>query len=271
MKQNSNTPICSIPSSSPTDTAILPLSALEQQSTWKRLKTHHMDNKTNTITLKQRNNHAVSLMHISTPRVGTAHASARTRRRRSRDMLVMNDIIASPTKSSISQHQSDTQLQMADICKRWGIVDTRKLTVDEMLQFDKLTGLPNNLIRTIRSFFNMHGLPILPSEYRMRKVGKGLAYPYEVGTFNIGNDAVPFCRVTDVASVLDATIETLYNNNQLMRYPNMPTNQVQIQTQTDKGAASTKLCIQILNQQDINSVKHALPIACYEGTSFVSA
>ena len=34
---------------------------------------------------------------------------------------------------------------------------------------------------------------------------------------------------------------------------------------SDKGGDSTKLCIQSLNRQDVNSVNHLIPVAMYEG------
>jgi hypothetical protein len=134
-----------------------------------------------------------------------------------------------------------------------------------MLNFDKLTYLPYNLIRTIRSFLTHHDLSIFPSEYTMRKQTKQLQHQYEIGTFRIDDAIIPFCRIADLASLLNITISSLFNTKRLMHYPNMPHNQIQIQTQTDKGADSTKLCIQILNQANINSVKHIIPVACYEG------
>ena len=36
-------------------------------------------------------------------------------------------------------------------------------------------------------------------------------------------------------------------------------------TTPDKGGNSTKLCIQSLNRQDVNSVHHLIPVAMYEG------
>jgi hypothetical protein len=243
-----------------------PLSASEQQHTWKRLKTHHMDTSTRTVTLQSSNHLPVNLLHIPNARIGSSHASARTRRARASLIQHINNVSASPPASTPQQQQHNYNIQLDALYKKLDILVSHKLSIYDMLQFDKLTYLPYNLVRTIRSFLNNHDRSIFPSEYAMRKQAKQLALTYEVGTFTmLDGIIVHFCRISDISSLLNTTIYSLFHNRQLMHYPNMPHNQIQIQTQTDKGADITKLSVQILNQSIINSVKHVLPLACYEG------
>jgi hypothetical protein len=148
----------------------------------------------------------------------------------------LNISSSSPSTASPSQQKQHTAAQMDAMCKRLHLHVMHKLSVHDMLNFDKLAYLPYNLIRTIRSFLNHHDLPILPSEHVMRKQTKQLVHHYEIGTFSIDDATIPFCRISDITSLLNITISSLLNNKQLVHYPNMPSNQIQIQTQTDKGA-----------------------------------
>jgi hypothetical protein len=244
--------------------AIPPLTVLEQHTTLKRLKTHHQDNK-GVITLKSLNNHTVSLVQVPTARVGSANASIRTLQHRSHILNQVNNISSAPSNASPSEQQQHTSAQLKAVCKQSHVTIIQKLTIHDMLHFDQITHLPYNLVRTIRSFFQHHNLNILPSEHIVRQHTKHLQYQYEIGTYHKDDAVVPFCRISDLAFLLNTTITSLYNEKQLMQYPNMPHRQVQILTQTDKGGESTKLSIQIVNQLNINSVKHVLPVACYEG------
>jgi hypothetical protein len=241
------------------------LTISEQQSTWKRIRTHHKDNN-GIIQLKSSNNLPILLVHIPNAHIGSANASQRTIRARSKVIQQITLTSSSPSNSTPAQKQQHNAAQINAVCQRLYIHVTHKLSVHDMLSLDKLTYLPYNLIRTIRSFLNHHNLPIFPSEYTMRKQTKQLACFYDIGTFTIDDTIISFCRISDISSLLNTTISSLFTNQQLMHYPNMPYNQIQIQTQTDKGADITKLSVQILNQAVINSVKHVLPVACYEGT-----
>jgi hypothetical protein len=268
MKQNPNIPIDNSSSSSLTSSKspILPLTLSEQQLTWKRLKTHHKDNN-GMIQLTSSNNLPVSFLPIPNARTGSADASQRTVRARSQILRQINLTSSSPFTATPAQQQHHTTTQIKSIYRQLHVNITHKLSTQDMLAFDKLTYLPYNLLRTIRSFLHHHNVNVFPSEYVMRKQASQLAHQYELGTFNMGDNVVPFCRIINISSLLNIIIASLFNNRQLMYYPNMPTNQIQIQTQADKGANSTKLCIQIINQSNINSVKHVLPVACYEGTN----
>jgi hypothetical protein len=240
-----------------------PLSIAEQKSVWKRLKTFHTDNN-NVVQLTSNNNKPISLLHIPNARVGSNDASRRTLHNRVRALQQINTISSTPSPCPSPSIHVNAQIHALN--KRLNINISHTLSHDDMLNFDKLTYLPYNTIRTIRSFLSQHNIHILPSEPSMRQHAKQYQYEYDIGNITIDNTNISFCRIHDISTLLNTQISYLYNNQQLIHYPNMPNNQIQIQTQTDKGADSTKLSIQIINQHDINSVKHVLPVACYEGT-----
>jgi hypothetical protein len=141
--------------------------------------------------------------------------------------------------------------------------------VDDMLQLEKLTFIPYNTMRLIRSFLNAHHLPILPSEQQVRSRVAEMIQECEVGSTVMeidGNEEhILYARASSVTNVINHHLQQLSNTNQLIHYNNMPSNTIFIQTQSDKGGDATKLCIQSLNREDVNSVNHLIPVACYEG------
>ena len=143
------------------------------------------------------------------------------------------------------------------------------MLVDEMLQLDKATLFPYSTIRVLRSFFNHHNLPILPSEYQVRKRVAEMIQECEVGSTIMeidGNEeSILYARASNFNTVITNHLQQLSSSNQLVHHHNLPSNTLFIQTQSDKGGDSTKLSIQSLNRNDINSVSHLIPVACYEG------
>ena len=113
-----------------------------------------------------------------------------------------------------------------------------------MLQLEKLTLMPNNTIRMLRSFFNSLRLCIFPSEHKMRENMKGMIPDTETGIIKLrvdGEDVlVTFVRVHNTASFIQQHIQHLSNTNQLVRYFNMPPNVLFIETQADKGNTDEK-------------------------------
>jgi hypothetical protein len=145
----------------------------------------------------------------------------------------------------------------------------RVCIVDQMVELEKLTFIPYNEMRLIRSFLNFHHLPILPSEQQVRKRVAEMIHEFEVGctvmVIDEKEENIIYARISNVNTVINNHLQQLSNTNQLLHYHNMPSNTIFIQTQTDKGGDATKLCIQSLNRNDVNSVNHLIPIACYEG------
>lgn len=103
----------------------------------------------------------------------------------------------------------------------------------------------------------------------MRKRVAEMIQECEVGSTVMeidGNEeTILYARASDVKSVISNHLQQLSNTTQLIQYNNMPSNTMFIQTQADKGGDTTKLCIQSLNRDDVNSVHHLIPVACYEG------
>ena len=151
-----------------------------------------------------------------------------------------------------------------------GLPILHKLSVDDMIQLEKLTLIPYNTMRLVRSFLNAHHLPILPSEQQVRKRVAEMIQECEVGStvmvIDDKEENIIYARTSNVANVIRNHLQQLSSTHQLVQYNNMPSNTFFIQTQSDKGGDSTKLCIQALNQVDVNSVHHLIPVACYEGT-----
>ena len=193
----------------------------------------------------------------------------------------MLQALSSPATSTPQQHAQDEQKQLTSLIKRnpdmvssaaeaAGLPILQKLSVDDMIQLEKLTFIPYNTMRLIRSFLNSHHLPILPSEQQVRKRVAEMIQECEVRSTVMeidGNEeTILYARASNVNSVITNHLQQLSNTSQLIQYNNMPSNTIFIQTQADKGGDSTKLCIQSLNRNDVNSVHHLIPVACYEGT-----
>ena len=78
-------------------------------------------------------------------------------------------------------------------------------------------------------------------------------------------EKITFACAKDVTKVVQSHVQSLSSNKLLVQHHNFPPTTLLLQTQSDKGGASTKLCIQSLNRQDVNSVSHLIPVAMYEG------
>ncbi len=251
----------------------------EQHHVLKRLKTHHIT-PDGTLTLQSANHTTVTLLPLPTPHVGSSTCSGKTRQRRSRTQEMVLQSLSSPVTSTLQQHTQDEQKQLTSLIQRnpdmvtaaakaAGIPVLHKLSVDDMLQLEKLTFIPYNTMRLIRSFLNSHHMPILPSEQQVRKRVAEMIQECEVGSTVMEIDGkeetILYARASDVASVISNHLQQLSNTSQLIQHANMPSNTIFIQTQADKGGDATKLCIQSLNRDDVNSVHHLIPVACYEG------
>ena len=188
--------------------------------------------------------------------------------------------LSSPATSTSEQHTRDEQQQLTSLIRRnpeivssaaeaAGIPILHKLSVDYMIQLEKLTFIPYNTIRLIRSFLNSHRLPILPSEQQVRHRVAEMIQECEVGStvmvIDDKEENIIYARTSNVQHVIHHHLQQLSSTQQLIQYNNMPSNTFFIQTQSDKGGDSTKLCIQALNRADVNSVHHLIPVACYEG------
>ena len=211
----------------------------------KKLKTHHSD-PDHTISLHSANHSTVRLQPLVTPRVGSATCSRETKRKRSQ----ANETFLHTTSTPLHNTQADDdKAQLTSIIRRnielitssaqdAGVPILHKLTFEEMLQFEKITLMPNNTIRMARSFFNSIRVNIFPSEHKMRDYMKGMMPDTETGAIKLnveGEDVIiTFVRICDV-SAFAQHIQLLSNTNQLVRYYNMPPNVLFIETQADKG------------------------------------
>ena len=73
-------------------------------------------------------------------------------------------------------------------------------------------------------------------------------------------EKITYARAKDVTDVVQQHVQLLSDH----KIFNFPPNTLLLQTQSDKGGDSTKLCIQLLNRH-VNSVHHLIPVAMYEG------
>ena len=258
----------------------VPYTSEEQQHVLKRLRLHHT-NPDGSLSLQSANHTNIKLLPLPTPHVGSQHCSSKTRQRRSKlqEQLLQHlstpSTVTSPTERATHEQEQLTSLiqrnrdMVTTSAKAAGLPLLHKLTVDDMIQLEKLTFIPYNEMRLIRSFLNHHHLPILPSEHQVRKRVAEMIHECEVGSTIMeidGNEEnILYARASNVISVINNHLQQLCDTNQLIQYHNMPSNTIFIQTQTDKGGDATKLCIQSLNRTHVNSVHHLIPIACYEG------
>jgi hypothetical protein len=262
----------------------IPYTPEEQQHVLKKLRLHHT-NPDGTLTLQSANHTQVKLRPLPTPHVGSHDCSIKTRQRRSKiqeqllQQLSTPSTVTSPTERTLHQQAQLTSLikrnkeTVTTCAEAAGIKVLHRLSVDDMLQLEKLTFLPNNTFRLIRSFLNHHKLPILPSESQMRKRMAEMIHELQVGTAPLMIDGkeetITYARAKDVTDVVQHHVQLLSDNKLLVQHHNFPPNTLLLQTQSDKGGDSTKLCIQSLNRHDVNSVHHLIPVAMYEGKSWM--
>jgi hypothetical protein len=160
--------------------------------------------------------------------------------------------LSSPATSTPQQRIQDEQKQLTSIIKRnvdmvssaakaAGLPIVHKLTVNDMLQLEKLVHLPNNVVRLLRSYFNVHHIPIFPSEQRMRQQMAETAQELEAVTTPIRVDGekvdVTHVRVADAGVVVRNHLQQLSDTGQLVKYHNMPADVLFIETQADKGTS----------------------------------
>ena len=156
--------------------------------------------------------------------------------------------VSSPATSTTHQHTQDEEKQLTSLIKRnpdmvtsaakaAGLPILHKLSVDDMIQLEKLTLIPYNTIRLIRSFLNSHHLPILPSEQQVRTRVAEMIQECEVASIMMEIDGkeetILYARASNVKSVLSNHMQQLSSSNQLIQYHNMPVNTIFIQTQSD--------------------------------------
>ena len=214
----------------------------------KKLKSHHTGSD-GTISLRSANHTTVKLLPIPTPKVGSSTSCRETRRTRSNTYETFIHSLSTPAAAIDNQHE-DEQAQLTSIIRRntelitssahdAGVPILHKLSFEEMLQFEKLTLMPNSTIRMARSFLNSIRLSIFPSEHKMRKYMKGMLPDTETGNIKLqvdGEDVhITFVRVSDVVAFIQQHIQHLSNTSQLVHYYNMPPNVLFIETQADKG------------------------------------
>ena len=146
---------------------MLPLSVDEQHEVWKRLKTHHTDPR-GIVHLDASNGLPVTLVHVPTPRRGTADASKRTIQHRSQLIETVQQLVCTPPTSTNNKHMH-LEAQLTSVIKRnkevytscseaAGITILHRFSVDKMLELHKLISAPYSLIRNIRSFLHSEGM-----------------------------------------------------------------------------------------------------------------
>ncbi len=147
-----------------------------------------------------------------------------------------------------------------DRSSRAGIPMLHKLSVDDMLQLEKLTLIPYSTMRLIRSFLTAHHLPILSSEQRVRRRVAEMIHECEVGTMSMEIDGheqtITYARATGVLSATTCnSCHPRSNSYNTTTWP--PTRYLYRHSQIKEAMLPS--CIQSLNRDDVNSV------ACYEG------
>lgn len=239
----------------------------------KRVKTHHAGSD-GIISVKAANNADVHLAQLPNPRIGSADCSSRTRRPRAQLLEHIHTHVSSPTDArtntqhEIAQHTLHiirNKEQFEASARAAGIVIQHKFSVQDMLEFEKLTAIPYNLLRSIRSFFNSKQLSVFQSERQIRKAKSKLLYDCEAGTVTVHGKEVAWCRVVNVGAVAESIVRSLHAHNELVCYANMSGCELWICIQCDQGGPGTKLGLQVLNRSDIHSVKNFITLGYYEG------
>lgn len=116
-----------------------------------------------TLTLQSANHSTVKLLPLSTPHAESSTCSSKTRQRRSRTQEMVLHSLSSPATSIRQQHAQDEQKQLISLIQRnpdqvssvaeaAGLPILHKLSVDDMIQLEKLTFIPFNTMRLTRSF-----------------------------------------------------------------------------------------------------------------------
>lgn len=96
----------------------IPLSTEEQQSVWKRLKTHHA-NTDGTLSLQSANHTPVKLMPLPTPRIGSRDCTSKTRQRRSQlQERVLQEQSTPGNIKSQTEREQHQEAQLTALIKR---------------------------------------------------------------------------------------------------------------------------------------------------------
>ena len=89
---------------------------------------------------------------------------------------------------------------------------------------------------------------------------------YECGTVTSSTqEVIRFIRVKDVKEVMIQMVNELRESNQLIYLDNLHEDNLWLHVSADKGGKSTKLILQVINQQDRHSIDYAKLLAFYEG------
>src|SRR6185312_1579553 len=98
--------------------------------------------------------------------------------------------------------------------------------VSEMVELEKATLLPYSTTRVLRSFFNHHNLPIMPSEHQVRKRVADMIQECEVGSVIMEIDGkeenILYARASNINTVITNHLQQLSSSHQLVHHHNLP-------------------------------------------------
>ena len=118
-----------------------------------------------------------------------------------------------------------------------------------------------------RSFTDILGYDIFGPERSLRKYVQDLEFQHECGTVKTeGGTTVSFVRVTDVADVVRRVVTELSVSLELKDHQNLDPSVLSLLVTGDKGSASTKLLLQVMNSKVQHSIKNAKLLAIFEGS-----
>ena len=216
-----------------------------------------------------------ALAIISKPESGSAIASSRTIRERSRKL---ETITRFSTTSGKPENQDDLIKQQASLIRRntetflqsakqAGLKVITKFKIEDVVSLK--AEMPMEHVRFLkRAFKENFGFDVFGSEKQIREKMSKYELPFESGTYQTVGDnpkTVNFVRITQVDDVMNMVIKELDEAKLLENLPGLPNNELYVLLTGDKGGSSTKVMLQILNTKSGQSVRSAKLIGIYEG------
>jgi len=195
-------------------------------------------------------------MLVPRPRIGSADASDRTLRHRSHLIEQITTAISVPQAAIGSpDEQRHVRAQLVHTVKRSrdtyeAVVRKAGLDVhvrcgpEEMVELKAITGMPYGAQRVLRTFLQSKGIDVFSSEHKLRAAVKQLEVPCEVGQFTPEDEEQqPHGYARIPASQLWSSIRSIaiarFHRNELVWWPNQPTDTLDLLLTGDKGGDST--------------------------------
>ena len=232
---------------------------------------------TGCITAQGLRGRPVTLLRVPHAEKASNVAAADTVKRRSQLIEQVHSMVSCSKKTSLAEASNAAVMQQASLIRRNSMTylaanNVRRKNAPTTFRLDQLAALsaemPLSQIATLkRMFTETLGYDPFASLAAIREKRAEMSFQYECSSFTDGGDheVVNFLRVTDVATVLQQTVNTLHSKGLLEHLPFGDIGELRLLLPLDKGGCSTKLVLQVLNSTKRHSTSTARLPAFFRG------